>query len=143
MNKKIFSILAICILAIGSLAIATAADPTDKLVDDHANGIKVEDGKLINYADNKEIGTVKMINSTDEGEDEIYGYDSEAIEKYVSDKPLVKEYIVEDTTNSSNSGIYWMFGHDGKIFLAFVPTDNMGNGMLDRMTEFCKTQGIL
>lgn len=143
MNKKIFSILAICILAIGSLAIATASDPTDKLVDDHANGIKVEDGKLINYADNKEIGTVKMINSTDEGEDEIYGYDSEAIEKYVSDKPLVKEYIVEDTTNSSNSGIYWMFGHDGEIFLAFVPTENMGNGMLDRMTEFCKTQGIL
>ena len=141
MNKKIFTILAICLLAIGSLAIATAADPTDKL-SDHREGISVEDGKLINDADKKEIGTVKMINSTDEGEDEIYGYDSQAIEKYVSDKPLVKEYIVEDTTNSSNSGIYWMFGHDGKIFLAFVPTENMGNGMLDRMTEFCKAQGV-
>ena len=36
-----------------------------------------------------------------------------------------------------------MFGHNGDIFLAFVPTDNMGNGMLKRMTNFCKNNAIL
>lgn len=117
-------------------------DPTNDLRDDHTNGIKVEDGKLINIADNEEIGTVKLIKDVDEGESEIYGIDPEAIEKYVSSDPLVKEYIVE-SDDTSKDGIYWMFGHDGDIFLAFNPTEKMGNGMLDRMTEFCKTQGIL
>ncbi len=143
MKKKIIiSILIIGLIVVAGALSVSASNPTDILKSDNVNGIEVKDGKL--YSTNKahtEIGTVKMINSVDEGEKEIYGYDPEAIEKYVSDDPLVKEYIVEDGTDSSHSGIYWMFGKDGKIFLAFNPTDAMKEpNMLKRMTEFCKCQ---
>ncbi|DBA59566.1 TPA_asm: hypothetical protein CBHJFHIM_00005 [Methanobrevibacter gottschalkii virus vir075] len=142
-SRKLLTILLLSIIAVSAMCVVVAADATDELGDDAMNGIKVEKGKLLDYQSGDEIGTVKQINSTDEGEKEIYGYDSGAIDKIVSDDPLVVEYIVEDTTNSSNSGIYWMFGHDGKIFLAFNPTDKMGDGMLKRMTEFCKNQKYL
>ena len=142
-SRKLLTILLLSIIAVSAMCVVVAADATDELGDDAMNGIKVEKGKLLDYQSGDEIGTVKQINSTDEGENEIYGYDSEAIDKIVSDDPLVVEYIVEDTTNSSNSGIYWMFGHDGKIFLAFNPTEKMGDGMLKRMTEFCKNQKYL
>lgn len=142
-SRKLLTILLLSIIAVSAMCVVVAADATDELGDDAMNGIKVEKGKLLDYQSGDEIGTVKQINSTDEGEKEIYGYDSEAIDKIVSDDPLVVEYIVEDTTNSSNSGIYWMFGHDGKIFLAFNPTEKMGDGMLKRMTEFCKNQKYL
>lgn len=142
-SRKLLTILLLSIIAISTICVVVAADATDELGDDAMNGIQVENGKLLDYQSGDEIGTVKQINSTDEGEKEIYGYDSGAIDKIVSDDPLVVEYIVEDGTNSSNSGIYWMFGHDGKIFLAFNPTDKMGDGMLKRMTEFCKNQKYL
>ena len=112
MKKKIImSILIMGLIVVAGALSVSASNPTDILKSDNVNGIEVKDGKL--YSTNKahtEIGTVKMINSVDEGEKEIYGYDPEAIEKYVSDDPLVKEYIVEDGTDSSHSGIYWMFG---------------------------------
>ena len=136
------SILIMGLIVVAGALSVSASNPTDILKSDNVNGIEVKDGKL--YSTNKahtEFGTVKMINSVDEGEKEIYVYDPEAIEKYVSDDPLVKEYIVEDGTDSSHSGIYWMFGKDGKIFLAFNPTDAMKEpNMLKRMTEFCKCQ---
>ena len=141
--NKMFAILLVCVIAVSTACIVFAANPTDELGDDSMNGIEVENGKLLDYQTGEEIGNVTLIESVDDGENLIYSYDPEAIEKTVSDDPLVVEYIVEDGTDSSHSGIYWMFGHDGKIFLAFNPTEKMGDGMLKRMTEFCKNQKYL
>lgn len=140
MKKKIIISIIVGLIVVSGALSVSASNPTDILKS--YNGIDVKDGKLyIENSKHTEVGTVKMINSVEEGENEIYGYDSEAIEKYVSDDPLVKEYIVEDSSDSSHSGIYWMFGKDGKIFLAFNPTDAMKEpNMLKRMTEFCKCQ---
>lgn len=140
MKKKIIISIIVGLIVVSGALSVSASNPTDILKS--YNGIEVKDGKLyIENSKHTEVGTVKMINSVEEGENEIYGYDSEAIEKYVSDDPLVKEYIVEDSSDSSHSGIYRMFGKDGKIFLAFNPTDAMKEpNMLKMMTEFCKGQ---
>lgn len=136
-QKKYLCLIALTIFIIGVTAVSAA----DLGLYDTYN-IKEDNGKLINQ-DDQQVGTVKQINTVDQGEKEIYGYDSEAIEKYVSDDPLVKEYIVE-SSDKSKSGIYWMFGNNGKIYLAFNPTDKMSQpDMLSMMTEFCKDNGIM
>lgn len=135
-------ILLICIIAASTICCVSAIGSPDDLRS--SDSISVKDGKLIDTAhNNKEIGTVTPLNNVSEGEDLIYKYDAEAIKEYLSNDPLVVEYNVMDQTDSSHNGIYFMFGHDGDIFLAFVPTDNMGNGMLKRMTNFCKNNAIL
>lgn len=95
-EKIIISILIIGLIVVAGALSVSASNPTDILKSDNVNGIEVKDGKL--YSTNKahtEIGTVKMINSVDEGEKEIYGYDPEAIEKYVSDDPLRKSILLK------------------------------------------------
>ena len=150
MDSRIICVGAIVIILIIAAAIVLTngeegdpSDPTNALMDDAANHIKVVDGKLYDTSNNdKEIGTVKQISSSEEGENEIYSIDPEAVESVVSSDPLVIEYMVE-SDDPSKDGIYWMFGHKGDIFLAFNPTDDMGNGMIGRMTEFCKNNGLV
>ena len=135
-------ILLIFIIALSTICCVSALGSPNDL--HSSDSISVKDGKLIDKAhDNKEIGTITPLNSSSEGEKLIYSYDSQAIKDYLSNDPLVVEYNVMDQTDSSHNGIYFMFGHNGDIFLAFVPTDNMGNGMLNRMTNFCKNNAIL
>ena len=142
MNKKIILMLfVIVIIAISTVTCVSAIGSPDDL--HSSNSIDVKNGKLIDTAhDDKEIGTVTPLNSSSEGEDLIYSYDANAIKQYISDNPLVIQYDVMDNTDSTHDGIYFMFAHDGDIFLAFVPGENM-NGMLKRMTNFCKDNGIL
>lgn len=141
--KKILTIFFICILAASIICAVSATGKVTDLKD--ASGLKVtDDGKLIDkYDNNKEIGNVTPIKDVDEGEKIVYGYDPNLIEDYLSTDPLVKEYNVEDKTDSSHSGIYFMFGHNGDIFLGFVKTENMGHGMLKRITEFGKYNAIV
>ena len=104
--------------------------------------IKAVDGVLYDTNnDNKEIGTVKQISNVSGGSDEIYSIDPEAIESIVSADPQVIEYMVE-SDDASKDGVYWIFAHEGDLFLAFNPTDVMGDGMVGRMTEFCTNNGI-
>lgn len=142
MDKKIILVIAIVIIAISTISCVSALGSPDDL--HSSNSIDVKNGKLIDTAHNdKEIGTVTPLNTSEEGENLINSYDSEAIEKIISNDPLVIQYDVMDKTDSSHNGIYFMFGHNGDVFLAFVPTENMGNGMLKRMTNFCKDNGVL
>ena len=82
MKKKIIiSILIIGLIVVAGALSVSASNPTDILKSDNVNGIEVKDGKL--YSTNKahtEIGTVKMINSVDEGEKEIFANDLEGFE---------------------------------------------------------------
>lgn len=141
-KKMILAMLAIVIIAVSTIACVSALGSPNDLKS--SDSIAVKDGKLIDMAhDKKEIGTVTPLNSSSEGKDLIKSYDSEAIEKIISNDPLVIQYDVMDKTDSSHNGIYFMFGHNGDVFLAFVPTEHMGNGMLKRMTDFCKNNGVL
>ena len=140
--KKMMTIAAlIFIILVTTVCIVSAVGEIKDLHD--ASGLKVtDDGKLIDTYDNdKEIGNVTPISSVDEGEELLYNYDPELLKDILSSDPLVTEYNVEDSTNSSNSGIYFMFGHDGDIFLGFV--HSMGNGMLKRITEFGKYNAVV
>lgn len=135
-------ILAIFLIAITAACTVYAMGNAADL--HQASGIKIDKEKLIDtYHDNKEIGNVTPIESVDAGEKIIFACDPNALQDTLSYDPLVTEYIVESTPDDPNGGIYFMFGHDGDIFLAFVHTDNMGKGMLKRMTEFCKYQGVI
>jgi len=59
---------------------------------------------------------------------------------YTSDAP-VYEYVVE-SEDSSKDGVYWLFDYKDDVFLAFNPTNVMGNGILDRMTGFCEYNSV-
>lgn len=148
MDSKMICVGVIVIILIVAAAIVLSngeegdpSDPTNSLME--SNMIKAVDGVLYDTNnDNKEIGTVKQISNVSAGSDEIYSIDPEAIESIVSADPQVIEYMVE-SDDSSKDGIYWMFAHDGDLFLAFNPTDAMAEGnMLGRMTEFCTNNGI-
>ena len=140
--KKMFAILILAIIIVSTTCLVFAAGEVKDLHD--ASGLKLEyDGKLIDtYDNNKEIGNVTPIESVDEGEDLLYSLDPNLLEDTLSPSPLVTEYIVE-SGDSETSGIYFMFGHDGDIFLGFVKTENMGSGMLKRLTEFGKYNGVV
>ena len=134
-----FVLVLVCIIALSTISLAFAIGDVKDL--HTAHGIKIDNGKLIDeYHENKEIGNVTPIESVDAGEQMIFQQDPEALQDVLSTDPLVTEYIVDAT---SADGIYFMFGHNGDIFLAFVPTDNMGGSMLKRMTEFCQYQGVV
>lgn len=147
MDSRIVCVGAIIVILIIAAAIVLSngeegdpSDPTNGLME--SNMIKAVDGVLYDTNnDNKEIGTVKQINNVSVGSDEIYSIDPEAVETIVSADPQVIEYMVE-SDDPSKDGIYWMFAHDGELFLAFNPTDVMGNNMAGRMTEFCTNNGI-
>lgn len=147
MDSRIVCVGAIIVILIIAAAIVLSngeegdpSDPTNGLME--SNMIKAVDGVLYDTNnDNKEIGTVKQINNVSVGSDEIYSIDPEAVETIVSADPQVIEYMVE-SDDPSKDGIYWMFAHDGELFLAFNPTDVMGNNMVGRMTEFCTNNGI-
>ena len=147
MDSRIICVGAIVIILIIAAAIVLTngeegdpSDPTNSLME--SNMIKAVDGVLYDTNnDNKEIGTVKQISNVSAGSDEIYSIDPEAIESIVSADPQVIEYMVE-SDDASKDGIYWIFAHDGDLFLAFNPTDVMGDGMVGRMTEFCTNNGI-
>jgi len=133
------TIFLILLLAATAITLVSAAGDVKDL--HTAHGIKIDNGKLIDeYNSNKEIGNVTPIESVDAGEKMIFEQDSEALQDVLSADPLVTEYIVDGT---NVDGIYFMFGHDGDVFLAFVPTDNMKAGMLKRMNEFCQYQGVV
>ena len=141
--KKIITLLLLMLIAVSAAsAVFATGDVKDLKL---AHGIDVNDeGKLIDtYHDNKELGNVTPVESVDAGEKIVHSCDANALEDTLSTDPLVSEYIVETTPDDPNGGIFFMFGHDGDIFLAFVHTDNMGNGMLKRMTEFCQYQGVV
>ena len=136
--KRMLTLLLILVIA---ATMVSGAYALGNVKDLHtAHGIKIDNGKLIDeYHDNKEIGNVTPIESVDAGEEKIFEQDPNALQDVLSTDPLVTEYIVDGTAD----GIYFMFGHDGDVFLAFVPTDNMGGNMLKRMTEFCQYQGVI
>ena len=141
-GRTLITILLLAIIAVSTTSLVFAIGDVKDLHE--ASGLKVLDnGTLVDtYDSDKEIGNITPIESVDEGEDLLYGYDPNLLEDILSSSPLVTEYIVEDTTGT-HDGIFLMFGHDGDIFLMFVNTDNMGNGMLKRMTEFCEYQGVV
>lgn len=141
--KKLIPILLILLLAISAAGLVSATGNVKDLK--LAHGIDVNDeGKLIDtYHDNKELGNVTPVESVDAGEQIVHSCDANALEDTLSADPLVSEYIVETTPDDPNGGIFFMFGHGGDIYLAFVHTDNMGDGMLKRMTEFCQYQGVV
>ena len=141
--KKIITLLLLMLIAVSAASVVFATGDVKDLK--LAHGIDVNDeGKLIDtYHDNKELGNVTPVESVDAGEKIVHSCDSNALEDTLSTDPLVSEYIVETTPDDPNGGIFFMFGHNGDIFLAFVHTDNMGDGMLKRMTEFCQYQGVV
>ena len=143
MLKKIMILLVIGLITISTLCVVAAVGKTTDLHD--ASGLKVLDnGTLLDtYDSNKPIGNITPIESVDDGEKLLYEYDPELIQDTLSTDPLVTEYNVLDVNDPSHSGIYFMFGHDGDIFLGFVKTENMGNGMLKRITEFGEYNGVM
>lgn len=142
-KKKIIGILIVLLIAISTICVVSAIGKTTDLKEAH--GLKVEsNGNLVDtYHSNKVIGNVTPIESVAAGEEIISSNDPNYLEDTLSANPLVTEYIVEQAPGADEGGIYFMFGHDGNIYLGFVKTENMGNGMLKRMTEFAQYNGVV
>ena len=128
--KKIGLIIAITLIVISLMCVVSAGDLKV------GSNLKEENGNLIDNLHNGEVvGTVQKVGSSDEAKNIVMGADSGAISKVASTSPtLVNQY-------DTNNGVYFEFARNGEVYLIFVDTAHMKNGMLGRVTDFCKSQG--
>ena len=128
--KNIFLILAITVIALSMMCVVSAGYLKA------GSNLKEKDGKLIDTLHNNEVvGTVQKVGSADAAKNIVMSADSGAINKVASTSPtLVNQY-------DTNNGVYFEFARNGDVYLIFVDTAHMKNGMLGRVTDFCKAQG--